>query len=53
MTEETRVEASQESAEIKAPYAPPTFERIGSLGELTRTHTKGGVVQDGGGASRV
>lgn len=54
MTEEKRVEESQESAEmVKPPYVPPTLQRIGSLGELTHTQTKGGVTQDGGGLSRV
>ena len=38
----------------KRPYASPTLSRLGSLGELTHTLTKGGTGQDGaGGLSKV
>jgi len=55
MSEDKRVAESQGSAEmVKRSYASPTYSRLGSLGELTRTQTKGGIKNDpGGGLSKV
>ena len=55
MTEDKRVAESQDKAEMtRQPYASPTLSRLGSLGEMTRTLTKGGIQQDGaGGLSKL